>query len=225
MKKLIALLASSLMFVGAFTAAPVLAAEDDGGQQQRDGDAQMRAAAMGALRSVPESFMHTAMSSMGSVRARETTATITRDASPDNAIYSLRIIQGLAIDGVLVTSADVTHSDGRSPTPLLIEVSPAAIFASAAGNSVSSDFTCFVLASGVGDFANRRVMTRVESFSCHDKVAGMTRISGVFDGYVVDDDDKVGLRGAADKKERKDVIQLPVHHRVRVIPIRAPKVL
>lgn len=82
-------------------------------------------------------------------------------------------------------------STQSNPQPVLIRVQDNAVLPGYANYSLKS---CFVLGSGYGELSSERVYIRLAQLSCVDKSSRLV-LTAPLQGYVVDSDGKLGLRG------------------------------
>ncbi|MDR5726918.1 MAG: TraB/VirB10 family protein [Terriglobia bacterium] len=103
------------------------------------------------------------------------------------------LVAGAFAPVVLLNGVDAgTASMSRSnPQPVLMRVQNQAILPGAANYSLRS---CFLLGSGYGDLSSERVYIRLARLSCVDKGDHLV-LSAPVQGYVVDSDNTLGLRG------------------------------
>lgn len=92
------------------------------------------------------------------------------------------------LNGVDAGTGATTQSN---PQPVLLRLQDNAVLPGAARYQLKS---CFVLASAYGDLSSERVYMRLATLSCVDKHSGLV-LSSPVEGYVVDSDGKLGLRG------------------------------
>lgn len=105
---------------------------------------------------------------------------------------------GSMFSGVLLNGMDAPTSSAASknPTPVIIRVKHAAILPNRASVDIRE---CFVVASGHGSLSSERAIMRVETISCVRNDGGV--VESRMDGYIVDSDGKVGMRGTLVTKQ------------------------
>ena len=87
--------------------------------------------------------------------------------------------------------AGTSASVQSNPQPVLLRIQDNAVLP---GSSKYDLKSCFALGSSYGDMSSERVYVRLAKLSCMDK-AGKLVLSVPAEGYVVDSDGKLGLRG------------------------------
>jgi conjugal transfer pilus assembly protein TraB len=87
--------------------------------------------------------------------------------------------------------AATSQASRANPQPVLLNVQRNAVLPNHAKYQLKS---CFVLASGYGDLSAERVYFRLAQLSCVDKGNSLV-LSAPVQGYLVDSDGKLGLRG------------------------------
>lgn len=87
--------------------------------------------------------------------------------------------------------AGTSSSTQSNPMPVLMNIQDHAILPGSAKYKVRN---CFVLASAFGDLSAERVYARLSTLSCMDKNERLI-LSTPVQGYLVDSDGKIGLRG------------------------------
>lgn len=94
---------------------------------------------------------------------------------------------------VLLNGIDAGTSSGArsNPLPVLMRIQNNAILPGASHYQLKS---CFLLGSGYGDLSSERVYIRLARLSCVDK-ANRLVLSAPVQGYVVDSDNTLGMRG------------------------------
>lgn len=102
---------------------------------------------------------------------------------PPGAFASIALLHGL--DAATGTSAQA------NPMPVLLNVQEHATLPGSAKYALKS---CFVLGSSFGDLSSERVYVQLSRLSCVDK-ADRLILSSEVQGYVVDSDGRLGLRG------------------------------
>lgn len=111
---------------------------------------------------------------------------------PAGAFAPVALLNGL--------DAGTASSNQANPQPVLLNVSEHATLPGSAKYRLKS---CFVLASAYGDLSAERVYFRLAQLSCVDKADRLVMTTPV-QGYVVDSDGKLGMRGTvADRQGAK----------------------
>lgn len=87
--------------------------------------------------------------------------------------------------------AGTSSSTQSNPMPVLLNIQENAVMP---GNANYKLKNCFVLGNGYGDLSSERVYIRLNRLSCVDKANRMV-LSQEVQGYLVDSDGKLGLRG------------------------------
>lgn len=111
---------------------------------------------------------------------------------PAGAFAPISLLNGL--------DAGTASANQSNPQPVLMNVMEHATLPGAAKYRLKS---CFVLASAYGDLSAERVYFRLAQLSCIDKADRLVMTTPV-QGYVVDSDGKLGMRGVvADRQGAK----------------------
>lgn len=111
---------------------------------------------------------------------------------PAGAFASVSLLNGL--------DAGTASANQANPQPVLLNVTEHATLPGSAKYRLKS---CFVLASAYGDLSAERVYFRLAQLSCVDKADRLVMTTPV-QGYVVDSDGKLGMRGTvADRQGAK----------------------
>jgi len=111
---------------------------------------------------------------------------------PAGAFAPVALLNGL--------DAGTSTSNQSNPQPVLLNVTDQATLPGSAKYRLKS---CFVLASAYGDLSAERVYFRLAQLSCVDKADRLVMTTPV-QGYVVDSDGKLGMRGTvADRQGAK----------------------
>lgn len=98
------------------------------------------------------------------------------------------------LNGIDAGTSQATQSN---PMPVLMNVTEQAILPGSARYKLKS---CFILGTGYGDLSAERVYIRTSRLSCIDKV-GKLVLSQNVPGYIVDSDNKLGMRGVITDKQ------------------------
>ena len=98
------------------------------------------------------------------------------------------------LNGIDAGTSQATQSN---PMPVLMNVTDQAILPGSAKYKLKS---CFILGTGYGDLSAERVYIRTSRLSCIDK-AGRLVLSQSVPGYIVDSDNKLGMRGVITDKQ------------------------
>lgn len=100
---------------------------------------------------------------------------------------------------VLLHGLDAATSNAAqsNPQPILFRVQADAVLPGKAKYKLKS---CFALGSGFGDLSSERVNIRLASLNCTEK-GGKLVLSAPIQGYVVDSDGKLGLRGVLEDRQ------------------------
>lgn len=93
--------------------------------------------------------------------------------------------------------AGTSNMTRTNPQPVLINIQDHATLPGAAKYQLRS---CFVLTSGYGDLSSERVYLRLARLSCVDKQNRLV-LSTPVEGYVVDSDNNLGLRGTVNNRQ------------------------
>jgi len=102
---------------------------------------------------------------------------------PAGAFAPIALLNGL--------DAGTSAANQSNPQPVLMQIQDQAVLPGAASYKLKS---CFALGSAYGDLSAERVYVRLARISCVDKSSHLILTSAV-QGYVVDSDGKLGLRG------------------------------
>lgn len=102
---------------------------------------------------------------------------------PPGSFASVTLLHGL--------DAATSQASRANPQPVLMNIQRNAVLPNHSKYQLKS---CFVLASGYGDMSAERAYFRLAQLSCVDKQNSLV-LSAPVQGYVVDSDGKLGLRG------------------------------
>lgn len=102
---------------------------------------------------------------------------------PAGAFAPIALLNGL--------DAGTSVANQSNPQPVLMQIQDQAVLPGAANYKIKS---CFALGSAYGDLSAERVYVRLARLSCVDKANHLVLTSAI-QGYVVDSDGKLGLRG------------------------------
>lgn len=108
---------------------------------------------------------------------------------PAGSFASIAILNGL--------DAGTSSATQSNPMPVLMNVTNQAILPGAAKYRLRN---CFVLGTGYGDLSAERVYVRISRLSCVDKADRLV-LSQEVQGYLVDSDGKLGLRGTVTDRQ------------------------
>lgn len=106
-----------------------------------------------------------------------------------NSFAELRLLHGL--------DAGTSEATRSNPQPVLFQVQAPAQLPGAARYAIRG---CFILGSGHGELSSERVYFRLVRMSCVDKSERLV-LSTPVAGYIVDDDNKLGLRGEVIRRQ------------------------
>jgi len=127
-----------------------------------------------------------------------TTARDAKDKPSGKGEAQTYLPAGAMFTGVLLNGLDAPTSQAaqKNPTPVIIRIKTAAILPNHASLDIRE---CFVLASGFGSMSTERATLRTETITCVRKDGGV--VEARMNGYLVDSDGKVGLRGTLVSKQ------------------------
>jgi len=108
---------------------------------------------------------------------------------PAGSFFRVALLHGV--------DAGTSTAAAANPQPLLLSIQDDAILPGEAKYRVKG---CFVLASAHGDLSAERIYARTAQLSCVDK-HNRTLLTAPLQGYVVDSDNKVGLRGVVSDRQ------------------------
>lgn len=108
---------------------------------------------------------------------------------PAGSFFRVALLHGV--------DAGTSTAAASNPQPLLMSVQDDAILPGEAKYRIKG---CFVLSSAHGDLSAERIYARTAQLSCVDK-SHRTILTAPLQGYVIDSDNKVGLRGVISDRQ------------------------